>query len=121
MTIKTKTTNVYLYATVKMLHKVAREKKAKIWRVVADILERPRRKKVAVNLSKINRLTKENDIIVVPGKVLGGGTLDHPVVIAAFAFSESALNKIIKVGGKALSINELIKENPKGSNVKIII
>ncbi len=121
MALKTKTTNVYYYALIKQLRKVSRENKAKIWRYVAELLDRPRRKRVIVNLSKINRLTKEGDTVVVPGKVLAGGDLTHPVTIAAYAFSEKAKEKITKAKGRAISILELVKENPKGSNVKIII
>ena len=93
---------------------------ARIRRAVADELERPRRNRRVVNLSRINRYTKPNDVVVVPGKVLGMGTLDHPVTVAAFAFSKRAKELIEKAGGEAISIKELIKRNPKGSNVKII-
>jgi large subunit ribosomal protein L18e len=58
--------------------------------------------------------------VVVPGKVLGAGNLDHPVSVAAFSFSAEAKSKISKAKGKCLSISELIEDNPKGSNVKIM-
>jgi large subunit ribosomal protein L18e len=57
---------------------------------------------------------------VVPGKVLGAGKIDHPVNVAAFAFSEQARSKILRTKGKCLSILDLMKKNPKGTNVKII-
>jgi large subunit ribosomal protein L18e len=59
--------------------------------------------------------------VVVPGKVLGAGKLNHPVTVAAIAFSEQALQKIKAAGGRAIHILHLIEENPRGSNVKIII
>ena len=121
MVLKTRTTNVYYYALIKQLRKASRDNKVKIWRYVAELLDRPRRKRVIVNLSKIDRLTKEGDIVIVPGKVLAGGDLTHSVTIAAYAFSEKAKEKITKAKGRAINILELIKENPKGSNVKIII
>jgi ribosomal protein L18E len=40
--------------------------------------------------------------------------------VAAFAFSEKAKEKIKATRGKCLSFFDLIKKNPKGSNVKII-
>jgi large subunit ribosomal protein L18e len=46
--------------------------------------------------------------------------LSHPVTIAAFAFSARAREKIAAARGKCLSFFDLIKKNPKGSNVKII-
>jgi len=79
-----------------------------------------RRKRVAVNISRINRYTLKNETVAVPGKVLGAGELDHPVTVAAFAFSETAKQKIRKARGKCLSLVELVKKNPKGSKVKII-
>jgi len=106
---------------IRMLKKVARDNNAKIWGYVADLLQNPRRLKVEVNLSKINRYTKEGDIVVVPGKVLGSGILEHSITVAAYSYSESARRKILDAGGRVLSIEELVNENPKGSNVKIII
>ena len=121
MNIKTRATNIYLHALIRKLRKIARENNAKIWHVVAEILARPKRKRVVVNLAKINRLTKKGDIVIVPGKILGSGELNHPVTIAAYSFSESAQKKIVDAGGKSLYIQELAESNPKGSNVRIII
>jgi len=106
---------------IKLLKKVARENKANIWRYVAELLQKPRRLRPQVNISKINRYTKDGDTIIIPGKVLGAGNLDHKVTVAAYSYSESAKEKIENAGGKVISIQDLIHENPKGSNVKIII
>ncbi|MEM3979829.1 MAG: 50S ribosomal protein L18e, partial [Ignisphaera sp.] len=94
---------------------------ANIWRYVAELLEKPTRKRVVVNLSKINRYTNEGDVVVVPGKVLGAGKIDHKVVVAATSFSQSAIQKIKAAGGRVVHILELLQENPRGSNVKVII
>ena len=83
-------------------------------------MEKPTRKRRIVNLSKINRYTKENDIIVVPGKVLGSGNLEHKVTIAAYKFSNSAKEKIKKAGAKMIPLLELSNESPKGKRIKII-
>ncbi len=34
---------------------------------------------------------QKNEQVAVPGKVLSTGELDHPITVAAFAFSEKAL------------------------------
>jgi large subunit ribosomal protein L18e len=47
--------------------------------------------------------------------------LKKPLRVAAASFSMSAIQSIQKVGGKTLTIEELIKENPKGTNVRIVI
>ncbi|RLF12677.1 MAG: 50S ribosomal protein L18e [Thermoprotei archaeon] len=91
-----------------------------MWLDVARRLAKPRRKRISVNLSRINRHTSEGDVVVVPGKVLGAGLLRHPVTVAAFAFTRSARQKILEAGGKCLDIRELVELNPKGSGVKII-
>jgi len=102
------------------LKKESRENKARIWRDIADRLSRSRSRRIAVNLSRISRYTKEGETIVVPGKVLGAGIMEHPVNVAAFAFSEQAQSKILRAKGKCLTIPQLMEKNPKGSGVKII-
>ncbi|MEM4717279.1 MAG: 50S ribosomal protein L18e [Desulfurococcaceae archaeon] len=115
-----KKTNLVLRNMVETLLKYSREYNASIWRAVAEELLRPRRRRRAVNIGRINRYTSPGDCIVVPGKVLGAGNLEHPVIIAALGFSKTALEKIQRAGGKAISIFDLLRDNPRGSSVKII-
>jgi len=113
-------TNPQLRKLVFQLRKSWRAHGARIWLDVARRLARPRRRRIAVNISRINRYTSEGDVVVVPGKVLGAGLLKHPVTVAAFAFTKSAKEKITQAGGRCISIQELVRLNPKGSGVKII-
>ncbi len=117
---KTGPTNIVVRKTIRELRKLANTYNARIWDAVADELEKPRRQRRAVNISRINRHTKDGDIVVVPGKVLGAGHIDHPVTVAALAFSKTAIEKILNAGGKAVYLLDLAKENPKGTNIKII-
>ena len=94
--------------------------KAAIWKDIAHKLERSTRRHAEVNLSQINRHSKTDELVLVPGKVLGSGVLDHKVQIAALNFSEKAKDKIDNAGGKCLEINQLMEKNPTGSNVRII-
>ena len=112
--------NPYLLFLAAELRRKAKGAKAPIWRRVREMILRPRRRRVEVNISKINRYTEEGDVVVVPGKVLGAGKLHHRVTVAALSFSSEALRKIREAGGRALTIRELIEENPEGSGVKII-
>lgn len=114
------TTDPNIIALLRLLKKVSNQYKAMIWRTVAEYLSRTRSRRIAVNISRINRYTQEDDVVVVPGKVLGAGVLNHPVTVAALAFSKQAREKILMAKGKCLSIPELIELNPRGSNVKII-
>ncbi|MGB9959580.1 MAG: 50S ribosomal protein L18e [Candidatus Bathyarchaeales archaeon] len=117
---KAETTNPQLIELINFLKKHSRESKAEIWESIAESLEKPRRKRIAVNISRLNRFTEKNDVVAVPGKVLGAGEINHPITVAAFTFSEKAKEKITKAKGKCLSLSELAKKNPKGSNIKII-
>lgn len=117
---RVRATNTELLGLIRSLRKHARENEAGVWRAVAERLAVARSRRVAVNLSRINRYTERGETVVVPGKVLGAGKLSHPVTVAAFNFSEQARAKILKARGKCLSIHDLMKKNPKGSNVKII-
>ena len=83
-------------------------------------LSKPTRQRRAVNLSRINRNTKEGETVVVPGKVLASGELEHAVTIAAWKFSKQALDKIAKSKSKALQISELIKSGVKGKKIRIM-
>ena len=117
---KTKTPNPALIGLIHLLKKQGNENKAKIWRDIAEDLSRPSRKRVAVNVSHLNRHTKKNENVVVPGKVLGSGEIDHSITVSAFAFSEKGRAKIEAAKGKCLPFADFIKKNPKGSNVRII-
>jgi len=117
---ETKATNPQLLALIKRLKRAYKENRAPIWYDLAERLSKPRRRRCEVNISRINRWTRPGDTVVVPGKVLGSGRLDHEVNVAAFSFSKGAIEKITKAGGKALTIKDLIEVNPKGSQVKII-
>ena len=70
---------------------------------------------------KINRYSKENDIIIVPGSVLSSGKLDHPVTIAALKTTEQAKEKIHATNSKFLTIHELLESNHEVGKMKIII
>jgi large subunit ribosomal protein L18e len=106
------------YYTRKMIRDLWKTK-IKIWRRISKKLSSSRKNRVSPNLYRINKKTKENDIIVIPGKVLGVGELDHHVTIACLDCSKSARQKIEASGSKLLSIEELLEQNPKGSGVKI--
>jgi len=117
---RVKPTNPELLTVICFLRKKARDSNAPIWRDVADRLSSSKRRRVAVNLSRLNRHTRAKETVVVPGKVLGAGKLDHPISVAAFSFSTQAKLKISKARGKCLSIFDLLDANPDGSNVKIM-
>lgn len=93
--------------------------KRRIWKKLSKKLSGPRRDRVEANLYRINQKTKENDVIVVPGKILGLGDLEHKLTIACLDCSTPAQKKIESSGSKLLTIEELLEQNPDGKNVKI--
>jgi len=95
--------------------------KTRIWRRVSEILAKPSRNRQEINLYRLNKLTKDNDVVVIPGKILGAGTLDHPITISSLMVSELALTKLTESKSKHMSIEEMMKKYKKGSNVKILI
>ena len=107
--------NYYIRKLIKNLWKT----KINIWKKVSRKLSGPRRNRVKANLYRINKKTKKDDIIVIPGKVLGMGELDHTLTIACLEYSKSAKKKVESSGSKLISIAELLEQNPKGSGVKV--
>jgi large subunit ribosomal protein L18e len=59
--------------------------------------------------------------MVVPGKVLSEGIVTDKLQVAAVSFSSKARTKITTVGGKCLTVEQLMEKNPSGKNVRIIM
>ena len=120
MGYRTGSTNPQLQQLIVELKKKAATEQVGLWKRVASDLERPTRIRRSVNLSRINRFTQDNEVVLVPGKVLGSGLIDHKITIAAFAFSEGAREKLRSKNCDILSIEELLAKNPKVATVRII-
>lgn len=113
-------TNPQINNLIKILKEKAYQEETPLWKDLARRLEKPTRNQAEVNISRINRHTSDDEIILVPGKVLGSGALDHKVQVAALDFSKQAEEKIISAGGRCLDITLLVDENPKGTGIRII-
>ena len=112
--------NKEIEKTIRELKTAKKKTGQPIWGALAEELDKPKRIRVDVNLSRINRLTKEGEIAAVPGKVLASGTLEHPVTVAAFSFSEEAKEKIEAAGGEVKTLSQLAAEGVEPSKVKLI-
>jgi large subunit ribosomal protein L18e len=113
-------TDINLQELIDELKKTAAEKKVNLWKRIATDLEKSTRMRREVNLYKLNKYTKENDIVIVPGKVLGTGEINHKLTVAALSYSESALAKLNSNKSTVYSIADLIKANPQGKKVRIL-
>jgi len=120
MSSQTGPTNPMLRKLIRQLREHGKKQKFRVWLELAERLEGPRRARAEVNLSQLNRYTAEGNTIVVPGKVLAAGGLDHPISIAAFKFSGAARRKIAAAGGRALTIQQLVEQNPSGKGVRLM-
>ncbi|MBN2458365.1 50S ribosomal protein L18e [Candidatus Woesearchaeota archaeon] len=113
-------TDIQLKGLIDELKKTSSEKEIKLWKRIASDLEKSTRQRRIVNLYKLNKYTKEGEIIIVPGKVLGTGEIDHKLTVAALNFSQSAISKLARNKSTVYSIFELMKTNPQGKKVRII-
>ncbi|PSP42422.1 50S ribosomal protein L18e [Halobacteriales archaeon QH_6_64_20] len=112
-------TNPRLTTLIDELRTTAREEDSGVWSDIAARLEKPRRTHAEVNLGRIERYAREDETVVVPGKVLGSGVLNKPVTVAAMDFSGTARTKIEGVGA-TMALEDVLEENPEGSDVRVI-
>ena len=104
---------------VKDLKQASKKNEAAIWSKLADLALKPSSTKRTVNLTRINKITKENDVLFVPGKVLGTGNMSHKITLSSFSMSTTAANKIIQSGGNIMVYSDMIKKYPTGKGVRI--
>jgi|SRR6056297_1972422 len=109
-----------LSSLVAELKAAARDSGGDVWRDVAERLEKPRRTHAEVNLGRIERYAREDETVVVPGKVLGSGVLQKGLTVAAVDFSGSAETKIRAANGDPIRLEQALDQNPAGTNVRVI-
>ncbi|MGF7118194.1 50S ribosomal protein L18e [Methanobacterium oryzae] len=113
-------TNPKLVELIGTLKEKSYQENVAIWKDVAKRLERSNRRKAEVNISQINRHSSPDETVLVPGKILGSGELNHKVNVVALNFSKRAEEKIDAAGGECLDISEILDKNPKGNKIRII-
>jgi len=111
--------NQRLQELISSLKKHSLTEKTGVWKRVALELERPTRQHRVVNLSKIEKYTVDNDVVVIPGKLLSGGELTKKVTIIAYNYSQGTIDKV-KGKANVISIEEALKKYPNAKNIKII-
>ena len=110
--------NNKLKELISELKKQAITQDSGLWKRVALELERPSRQHRVVNFTKIEKYANDNDVVIVPGKLLSGGELKKKVTIIAYNYSRKALDKASKA--TIISIEDAMKKYPKGNEIKII-
>ena len=115
---KTQTTNQTLFNTIRNCTKVANKTGFGAYRAIAAKLAAPASQRAQVNLSKIEKNAQKGDVIIIPGKLLGTGTLSKQVTLVAFSASQSALDKLKESKSEYMTIDEYISKKPQ-SKVRI--
>jgi len=106
--------NLELVETIRLSRKNVK------WQEVAGILSSSRRNKIAMNLEKINKEAKDNETILVPGKILSEGEINKKIKIIANDFSERAEKKLTRSKIKFSRISDEIKTNPEAKSLRIL-
>ena len=117
--MKRKKTNPRVLGLIKSLYDKSAESKAALWKNLAKRFEAPNPNWTKINLSRLGRVTRKGETVVVPGKVLGSGSIAHPVKVYSFNASKAAADKIVEAGGSCGKIEDFLS---KGStkDVRII-
>ena len=105
---------------IKDLKQASKKNEAPIWSRLAELAIKPSTSRRVVNLTRINKITKDNDVLFVPGKVLGTGNISHKIILSSFSMSTTAAKKIIQTGGTIMTYSDMIKKYPTGKGVIII-
>ena len=104
---------------IKDLKQASKKNEAPIWSRLAELAIKPSSARRVVNLTRINKTTKDNDVLFVPGKVLGTGNISHKIILSSFSMSTTAAKKIIQTGGTIMTYSDMIKKYPTGKGVII--
>lgn len=118
--MKRRVENPMVREVVKKIRAVSKAGNKSFWSSVEEMILSPRSRRPEVNVGKVSKLTKANDVVLVPGKLLGDGLIDHPVTVGALFASKSAVKKVVEAGGTYLPMTEFIDRFPEGSNVKVL-
>jgi large subunit ribosomal protein L18e len=106
--------------TIWTLRNALKKNKVPIWKAVIKELSRSRSNRKEVNIGELAHVTKDKEVVIVPGKILGSGEISHKLTVWCFTISEVATRKILDAGGKMLPLDSLIKKYPDGKGVRII-
>ena len=94
-----------------------KSKSSKVAKRILKLTSLPKRRRVTVNLEKLNMYANADENIVVPGKILAKGNVDKAFHLAAVDWSDSSEKKLKHAGCKLVSLEEMLKRE----NIKVII
>lgn len=109
--------------TVRMARNLRRKStthEAPIWKKVSEFALKTAVSKRVINVNGIEKLTKDGDVVVFPGKVLGTGDITHNISLFCFDISRTAASKVRNAGGRILDYKTLTDERPTGTGVVLL-
>ena len=106
--------------TARELKKASAAHGAPIWARLAEYMTKPSSARRSINVKRIGQLTKPDDTVVFPGKVLGTGSIPHGITLYSFSISASAFAKIKDAGGRVVTHTSLVDSNPSGRGVVLL-
>ena len=112
--------NEHRVRMARYLKRASAEHEAPIWKRVSEYALKPSASRRTINVKSIDSRTKEGDVVVFPGKVLGTGAISHGISLFCFGISESAATKVRKAGGRVLSHTSIVSERPTGQEVVLL-
>ena len=107
-------------STIGSLRNAFKRNKAPIWRALQKELGGPRVNRREINVIRLAAITKADEVVIVPGKVLGTGSLGHKLTVCSLSISQTAARKITESGGRVVTFDDLINQHPDGKGVRII-
>jgi large subunit ribosomal protein L18e len=118
--LKKRSSNPIITGTLEKLEMLSKGQNKTFWTSVIEMVSRPNSRRSTVNVGKVSQLTKENDIVLIPGKILGDGLVDHAITVGALFMSKSAGKKIVAAGGSVLNLVEFAEKYPDGSKIIVM-
>jgi len=106
---------------VASLEKTSRKTKKKIWKDLAERIEKPTRNNTVINVDKLDKLANQfkGKVLVVPGKVLSQGEINTKAKVVAISASARAIEKISEKGEFVL-LQDFVGEKVKVSELVLV-
>jgi large subunit ribosomal protein L18e len=104
-------------AAVKTAAKASRKP---VYKKAVKLLSKKTNQLVEVNVGKLDLVSAEGSVLLVPGKVLGEGDVSKKLYVGAVAFTASAAQKISSAGGEALLMKDFVAKFGEGKGVFLI-
>ena len=106
---------------VASLNQTSRKTKKIFWKNLANIIEKPTRNQVSININRLDKLAQKfkGKTIIVPGKILSMGELSVKTKIVAIEASTKATEKI-NAKGELILLKDFISDKVKVKDLVIV-